>query len=554
MAKRKLLRKIKIRIKKFLARKVYKKQTLEQALYRTFLLLCALITLCSLGITLYFDISRERKNTDKIISGTASYIASMPEVIQMLENGYPDANVKLDLDSLSSNIPDINVVVIYDTNGLRFYHTDRLKTGETFVDGDETDILSGSAPYITTGYGTFGTQRRAFHAVRNESNEIIGFVMVSIFNSAITARHKYIFLLHAFIFLIMMMVSISLTHTFIAYLRRSLLGFNPEELAALYTRQAEVMNSLSEGLVATDRNGQILFANRTAKQFLSTENHSISGCTLSDVYPQTQLLRILASGESSPPRTVEINGRTLLISEVPIHGQSGHSIRGIIVILADRTEMLQLSDELSGAHNMLDTLRAFNHEFLNKLHIILGYLHTGEIQKAIDFITNSSLVTSQSVREAANCIRVSRLCALVIGKMMHAAELGIQMTVAPDSSCFERDLLLPVDTYITIIGNLVENAIEELAECQKDTKEIRLSLYCRPDVNIIICEDTGRGIRPELLEHIFEKGVSSKGKNRGTGLFLLQRIAGDYHGDITIDTEPDEGSCFTLTFTRKEIS
>ena len=47
---------------------------------------------------------------------------------------------------------------------------------------------------------------------------------------------------------------------------------------------------------------------------------------------------------------------------------------------------------------MLDTLRAFNHEFLNKLHVILGYLQTGQTEEAIKFIINSNLVSSQSIR------------------------------------------------------------------------------------------------------------------------------------------------------------
>ena len=65
-------------------------------------------------------------------------------------------------------------------------------------------------------------------------------------------------------------------------------------------------------------------------------------------------------------------------------------------------------------------------------------------------------------------------------------------------------------------------------------------------------EDTGRGIQPQLLDHIFEKGVSSKGENRGTGLFLVHELMEEYGGTIDIDTEPGEGTCFTLTFTRKE--
>ena len=120
------------------------KSELEQNLYRSFLLLSATLVLISLGFTLFFDISRQRKDMDKLISGTASYIAAIPDVAAMLENGYPDSTVTRDLDSLSLNIPDINVILISDKNGLRFYHTNRLKTGDSYVAGDEDAILAGS--------------------------------------------------------------------------------------------------------------------------------------------------------------------------------------------------------------------------------------------------------------------------------------------------------------------------------------------------------------------------------------------------------------------------
>ena len=82
----------------------------------------------------------------------------------------------------------------------------------------------------------------------------------------------------------------------------------------------------------------------------------------------------------------------------------------------------------------------------------LGYLQTGQTEEAIKFIINSNLVSSQSIRQTADCIRVSKICALVIGKMMHAAELGILLTVSPDSRCLEKDLLLPMEAGITSPG------------------------------------------------------------------------------------------------------
>ena len=508
------------------------KSALEQNLYRSFLLLSATLVLISLGFTLFFDISRQRKDMDKLISGTASYIAAIPDVAAMLENGYPDSTVTRDLDSLSSNIPDINVIVISDKNGLRFYHTNRLKTGDSYVAGDEDAILAGSDPYITTGYGTHGMQRRAFHAVKNSSGEIVGFVMVSLFTATLSAQHRSLLFFYIIIFLIMMIVSISLTHTMFSLLRDSLLGYDPEELVNIYTRQDEVMNMIDEGLAANDP--------------------PLTHLTIQELFPQTAFDQVIKTGESVTHESISFAGRQLIVKEVPIHGRGKQAHRGVLIVLFDRTDLLRLSDELSGAHNMLDTLRAFNHEFLNKLHIILGYLQTGEIQQAMNFITNSNLVSSQSIRQTADCLRVSKICALVIGKMMHAAELGILLTVSPDSRCLEKDLLLPVENYITIVGNLLENAIEELSAGSPEIREITLGIYCDPGCNIITCEDTGRGIRPDLIDRIYEKGVSSKGTNRGTGLFLIKQLVDSGNGEISIETEPGEGTCFTITFTERK--
>ena len=239
-----------------------------------------------------------------------------------------------------------------------------------------------------------------------------------------------------------------------------------------------------------------------------------------------------------------------MVTEMPVMLEQDRP--GMLSIFTDKTETMRLSDELSGTKNVLDSLRFFNHEYMNKLHVILGYLQIGETQQAMEFIMNSSLVSSQSIREAAAQIRVSKLCALIVGKMMRAAELGIRLTVQPDSICMENDLLLPVQEYVTIVGNLLENAIEELSQKKDPPREIHLGLYCRPDCNVVLCEDTGRGIDPAIRDAIFIKGVSSKGENRGIGLYAIHELVERYHGTIEIESEKNEGTEITLTFTRRE--
>ena len=521
---------------------------MEHRLYLTMTVLVTVILLCSLGFTLAMDIARERKALDRKITDAATYVAELRGVHDMLEAGYPDPGVTEQLEAITEFVSGIDSILIADRNGLRFYQTSRHMAGDMYVDGDETRILTGAAPYITTVQGTDGPLHCAFHAIRNAEGVTEGFVMVSVAVSKITGQSQQIMLVYVAMFLAMLLLSILLTGAFFRFQRTMLLGHEPVELLSLYVKQDEVINSLAEGIVSVGQNGKILFANKPAELLLAGQSGALVGKSLKEVFPDTHFEQILEDGTAVMNQVYVSGDQTLLINEVPVT-ERGEQPGGVLLILQDRTEALRLSDELSGARNMMDTLRAFNHEFLNKLHIILGYLQTGEIDKAKEFIINSNLVSSQSVRDTANALRVSEVCALVIGKMMHAAESGIRLSLEPGSSLMERDRLMEPGEYVTVIGNLLENAIEELKESGEKNGEIHLGVFAKPGVNVISCEDSGRGIDPAMLDRIFIRGVSTKGKNHGTGLYLVKQVADKYGGEVSVETEPGEGSCFTITLT-----
>jgi sensor histidine kinase regulating citrate/malate metabolism len=529
----------------------HNQNALERKLYRSFLLLSALVILLSLGISLYLDMTRQRNQVDASIGSAAAYVSKLPSVVAMLNAGYPDPSVTRNIDALCDSIPDISAAVICDQNGLRFYHTDRQKTGESYVDGEERPILEGADPYITTGYSTMGMQRRAFHAIRREDGTIIGFVMVSVFTGVLTARLRNIVLIHLVILSIMLLMSFFLTHAILRFLRRTLMGFRPEELLSRYLRQDEVLGAVAEGLVASDPSGNVLFVN-SAAQALFGEGVQLVGRPVTELFPDSRQEEVLRTGKTEERRSWIVGGRSVLVGQIPIREREISAPQGVLTILYDRTEMLRMSDELFGARSMIDALRSYNHEFSNKLHVILGYLESGKIQEAIRFIVNSNLISGQLICQTADQLRVSELCALMIGKMLHAAERGIQLTLAEGSCCIEQDLPIPVEDMVTVMGNLLENAIEELSSGEHSVKEIEFGLYCRPDCSLLVCTDTGGGILPEVRPHIFEKGVSAKGPYRGTGLYAVQSVVRRYGGKIDVETEPGEGTSFTITFTRKE--
>lgn len=530
-------------------KKRFQEIPLEKQLVWSFFLLASFVIALTMLISVALDIRRERQQIDNTISNIAEYVASLDGVVDMLQKGYPDVEVQHQMDNLCDAMKNVNVLMICDTNKLRFYHTKRQDWGDSFVDGEENRALAGEGPYITTGLGTNGEQRRAFCAIKNRQGQTLGYVMSGIMNSNLLKKSQNTVMLYLLLLPGSMIIAMLLSRMIVHFLQNSLQGHKPAELLNLYLTQEEMLNAMAEGLIVTDECGNIQMTNRAAQELFDKTPEALTGTPLTAIFPDSTCCKKNAA-ERKKNQSDIVGSHSVMVTEVPITLENNQP--GMMSIFNDKTEIMQLSDELSGTKNVLDSLRFFNHEYMNKLHVILGYLQIGQTQQAMDFIMNSSLVSSQAIREAAAQIRVSKLCALIVGKMMRAAELGIRLTVQPDSICMENDLLLPVQEYVTIIGNLLENAIEELSQKEEDPREIHLGIYCRTDCNVILCEDTGRGIDPAIRDTIFVKGVSSKGSGRGIGLYAIHELVERYRGTIEIESEKDEGTEITLTFTRRE--
>lgn len=100
-----------------------------------------------------------------------------------------------------------------------------------------------------------------------------------------------------------------------------------------------------------------------------------------------------------------------------------------------------------------------------------------------------------------------------------------------------------------LLINLVTNAIKHTPS----GGDITISLYRDPDWIRVIVIDTGRGIAPTALPHIFERFYQAENSNQrgsGLGLSIAQWIAKAHGGQITVTSELGKGSTFTLWLPR----
>lgn len=522
-----------------------KQQTIEKQLLTTLIGGIALMLVISMGFSLYYSIYRHRRQVDRTISDTAAIVAQMPQVVQALQGQGDAAGLNQYLDSVRE-LSSIEIITVCNLQGIRVYHPNPQLIGQAFVGGDEQPALQGAPPYITTRMGTLGAQRRAFHPVTDAGGQVIGFVMVSMLVRSLTHSSGQILVVYLVFALFLALVAFVVVRLMMRRLRRTLLGHSPEEFAALYMQRNGVMDALDEGVFAIDRQSRVILMNQSARRMLEIPpQQPVESRPITELFPETRLPQVMETGRDQHNVIVERQGKRFIVSRIPL--QQDGRCEGAVSVFRDKTEVTRLAEELTGTRFLVDTLRAYTHEFNNKLHVILGYIQMGRLQEATEFITRSTLLPASTLAGVSERIAVPHLAALILGKMIRAKEKGILLTLKPDSRCMADELAIPQEDCETIVGNLLENAIEELDRKDHPVKEISLGIYCSKQGILIQCEDTGGGIPEDVLPRIFEQGVSTKGKNRGTGLSLVRSIVTTWGGDIQVDTEPGEGTGFTVS-------
>lgn len=478
---------------------------------------------------------------DERIALAAQLVAESSDVQEALEQGTVSDALADRLDADAAGHDGFDYIVIADTNSTRVYHPNHSLIGQQFAGHDEGDALAGAAPYITTGQGTQESQRRAFHTVYDADGQVLGFVMVSASLSLIRGQQAALLLRYGVIFAIALVLGLIVSRRLARSICKALLGNEPEAFARMFLQRQEVLNHLSESLLAVDAAGTILYGNESGLALLPPTSHD----TLPDAFPLLpQVQQTAASGKSCDDQLIQWGERSYLGKCVPLNGA------GVLLILRDRTEYERIDQQLTGTNHIIEALRANTHEFLNKLHVILGLLQIGETQQAIEFISEVSDDVEGNYQVIVRQLRNRAIAALVLGKASHARELGIQFSLRSDSTLPPHSAYLSSNELITIVGNLVENAFDAVKN-DADYKEVGLFIGEDEQGLTITVDDTGHGMTAEQIETVRARQYTTKGDGHGFGLRLIQQIVRDRHGYLDISSEPGEGSAFTVSFTER---
>lgn len=495
-------------------------------------------------INVQFEIERRDQNLQNV----AEAIAKSPLVVEAEYSNmdfYP--LLKEYLDSLCDTLKDIDVISVVTKESTRLYHSNEELIG-TVYDGTIPDFKEKSRDYYTTtDNGPSGTQRRAYAAIYDEEGNYAGFVMAIMLMKNIKNETIQIILTFILITIIAILIELFISAELSDKIKKSLLGYEPDVFTSMFRMRDNILESLDEGIVAVDKIGKVQFINKSAVEMLTTDGKedSFIGKYVSNLSNTIPALNPLCASEIS--RSVSSAYDNILIDTIPI--KENDSVTGTVGILHDRKEYTKLMEDLTGTRYLVDSMRANNHDFTNKLHVILGLIQMEMYDEATSYIQNITMVQRETISKVMNCINEPAIAALLIGKIARASELNVKFVLREGCYYSSSDISLPSEVLVTVIGNLIENAFESMNDMNYDgQKELLFGMYSKPGALLITADDTGSGISDSNIGRIFENGFSTKGSGRGTGLYQVKNLIEAAGGKINVESQEGIGTSFTVSF------
>lgn len=356
---------------------------------------------------------------------------------------------------------------------------------------------------------------------------------------------------------------------------------NFSDLHALHER---IVESIRSGLITTDLEGKIYKFNRAAEEISGLQSGEIIGRSIFSLFgdelrtPVNLCLGAVESPEFSIEHfEAEIRATqdgsenkrrvTIVCSVSSLVGKTGN-IYGLIFTFQDLTqirameETLRRSDRLAAVGRMAAGLAHEIRNPLGSMSAALQFLQAkvppatpeASLMKVIlsesdrlnkiisDFLTYALTSADGFPKDTFSVTDVGEAIRDCLTLLRHSPEVKDTHVLECELSETPVNIKANETQIKQVFWNLLKNSIQAMP----DGGKLNVKLNEFPGKNVqIVFEDTGGGISPEYLEHLFEP-FSSHARGTGLGLSIVHKIVRDHGGRIDVQSQIGEGTKITV--------
>jgi two-component system, CitB family, sensor kinase len=479
------------------------------------------------------DIARVVASSPTVGNNISRYdvpsLTPSPELAEELANG--------PIQGVASRVQQrthVLFVVVANTSGIRLAHPDRAALGRR-VSTDPSTALAGQEEVVHQT-GTLGPSIVAkVPVLEPNSNRVLGMVSVGI--STAQPHQQFIRNLQELAVLggVTLLIGAAGSVALARRWRGLTLGLRPAEMAELVRSQAAVLEGIDEGVLAADPAGKTTFVNDEACRLLQISDEP--GRHVDEIGLTSRVLDVFKAADPTPTLAT-VGEHTVVVSARPVL-REGREL-GTVLVVRDRTDLESLTRQLDAVQVMSTVLRAQRHEFANRLHLLNGLLHGGHVEEGLEYL--EELLGSGPLGSALpgmDSIRDPYLQAFLAAKAAAAREAAVTLKIGENTWISGR-LVLPVDV-TTVVGNLLDNAIDAARVGANPTKEVEIELLQEGSTLHVTVADSGDGVAPDFVELLFTEGTTTKPDSgipggRGIGLALSRQISRALGGDLRLSS------------------
>jgi signal transduction histidine kinase len=207
--------------------------------------------------------------------------------------------------------------------------------------------------------------------------------------------------------------------------------------------------------------------------------------------------------------------------------------------------------QVEALERMVQVLRDQTHEYANRLHALSGLHALGETDEAQRFLAQLMTIHHENYASVIERIHDPILAGLLVAQMGVARQRGVDIRLHRGTRIDALPPSLGGAEAVTIVANLIENAIEAVSNMPKSRRRASVRISESREAVTIAVRDFGPGLAADAgEEEIFTRGHSSKAGHAGIGLALVSEAVASANGEIEV-ASTDRGTTFRVTLPRR---